>query len=341
MLEAGCVVFLKSFSLHAGNSCSRRTWGFLHTAPPNSFPFLTAWELFRWVRAVWGCGRWSKGGRKRARGCWELQSESIHLLSTCSQGVGKTCTFLKCLNLCSVVSCKGIWRACLCGTDIRCRKQKVTKKHQYHPHTRQKSTQPEACSLSPSFSATQKFSQMKSKAFPPGKPNKSHVSWTLIVSRQAQGVCQSKQVPESKDFRWELSATSPPRPGPALPSQLSLLKPRQRGLPLQWHIWQLCQERLVRCQRKKQCAFLKKADTLRRNTWNAPSSKPEWPSAHAEKRLSCYPKGEQRTGSTRLLPLQSLSTHSQWCSRHLHWKATISFCAQAHFEDVLALWISS
>lgn len=182
---------------------------------------------------------------------------------------------------------------------------------------------------------------MKSKAFPPGKPNKTHVSWTLIVSRQAQGVCQSKQVPESKDFRWELSATSPPWPGPVLPSQLSLLKPLQRGLPLQRHIGQLCQEHLVRCQRKKQCAFLKKADTLRRNTWNAPSSKPEWLSTHAEKCLDCCPKEEWRMCSTGLFPSSELTLHSQWSSRHLHWRMTISFCIWAHFEDSLTCWISN
>lgn len=205
---------------------------------------------------------------------------------------------------------KGTWRSCLCGTYpyIWFRKRKVTEKHQYHPHTRHRSIQPEAhsLSLSPSFSTTQKFSQMKSKAFPPGKPNKSHVSWTLFMSRQAQGVCQSKQVPESKDFRWELSATSPPQAGPALPSQLLLLEARHRGLPSQWHIWQLCQERLGRRQRKKQCAFLKKPDTLGRNTWNTPSSKPEWLSAHTEKHLGCCPEGELRKGSTRFLPLQNL-----------------------------------
>lgn len=49
MLEALCVVFLRSFSLHSGNSSSRSSHGFLHTTPSDDFPFLTVYKFFRWV----------------------------------------------------------------------------------------------------------------------------------------------------------------------------------------------------------------------------------------------------------------------------------------------------
>lgn len=78
--------------------------------------------------------------------------------------------------------------------------------------------------------------------------------------------------------------------------------------------------------KKEALCFPEKADTLRRITWKAPSSKPKWRSARVEKSLVCYPKGERRVGSTGRLPLQSLPSHSQWCPSHLHWRAAISFC---------------
>lgn len=75
---------------------------------------------------MWGCGRRPRSSRKRARGCRGLQKENIHLISTCSQAVRQTCTFLKHLSLYSIV--KGIGRACPCGTNIWFRKRKVIKK---------------------------------------------------------------------------------------------------------------------------------------------------------------------------------------------------------------------
>lgn len=58
--------------------------------------------------------------------------------------------------------------------------------------------------------------------------------------------------------------------------------------------------------KKEEVRFPEKADTLGKNTLNIPSNKPEWLSSHTEKRLGCCPKGKQRTGSTRFLPLKNL-----------------------------------
>lgn len=54
------------------------------------------------------------------------------------------------LNLYFIV--RGAWRACLCGAYIWFRKQKVTEKHHYHPHTRHRSIQPETHTQSLSLS---------------------------------------------------------------------------------------------------------------------------------------------------------------------------------------------